>query len=184
MKNCTEAGVTLIEVLIAVLVLGVGMIGTISLQGLAKQGNFEALQRTQAVLIANDISERMAANRGQGSLNDYVGSYSGTLSAPSTSCFGSAADCSNAQLAAWDIYQFDQAILGASQLIDGDRHVGGMINAEGCINNSDGLVTIVIAWQGTSLSSPPDNPIDSCGSSIDSKERRLYVLKTFVEELP
>lgn len=178
-----EAGVTLIEVLIAVLVLAIGLVGTIGLQGVAKQSNFEALQRTQAVLIANDIAERIASNRAPGAFENYEGAFSGTLSTPSVSCFGAAADCSSAELTTWDLFQFDQAILGASQIIDGDRTVGGMINATGCIDHNAGVLTVVIAWQGNPLTAPPTSPIANCGNAIANNKRRLHVLRTYVEAM-
>ena len=181
MNNCREAGVTLIEVLIAVLVLAIGMIGTIGLQGMAKHGNFEALQRTQAVYIAKDISERMSANRAN-VWENYEGVYSGSLSAPSTNCLGSAADCSATQLATWDLYQFDQAILGASQTINSTESVGGMINAEGCIDVDGGLITIAIVWEGIPLSTPVSLPasLSECGDHISANERRTYLFQTFL----
>lgn len=185
MNRCREAGVTLIEVLVAVLVLAIGMIGTVGLQGVAKYGNFEALQRTQAVLIARDIAERMSANRQLNTLDDYIGTYNGkSFSSSPKSCLGSTANCSPAELADWDTYQFDLAILGVSQVIDG-KNVGNMVDAVGCIFVNGGEVTVAISWQGKPLAKAVDtsnaNAPPVCGSN--SVERRQYTLTTFIEEL-
>lgn len=180
MLRSREAGVTLIEVLIAVLVLAVGMIGTIALQGTAKRGNFEALQRTQAVLIAKDIAERIASNGQPGTFDSYAGTYSGNMDAPGKSCLGSGTECTPAELASWDSYQFDQAILGASQQNNSAKNVGSMVDAVGCITNANGLITIVITWRGISLSKAATSPISGCGSDIPESERRQHVYRTFI----
>ena len=58
-----QAGLTLIEVLVAVLVIAVGLLGLAGLQAGALQSNRIAYERTQASLLAYDITERMRANR-------------------------------------------------------------------------------------------------------------------------
>ena len=56
-------GIALIEVLVAVLILGVGLLGMAALQGLSTQMTNNAQQRTQAVMLSGDILERIRANR-------------------------------------------------------------------------------------------------------------------------
>lgn len=58
-----QRGVTLLEVLIAVLVLAVGLLGLAALQARALQENQGAYQRTQASILAYDMLDRMRANR-------------------------------------------------------------------------------------------------------------------------
>jgi type IV pilus assembly protein PilV len=60
-----EGGFTMVEVLIAVLVLSIGLIGLASLQGVSLQFNNSAYLRSQATNLAYDITDRMRANRGQ-----------------------------------------------------------------------------------------------------------------------
>ena len=55
-------GATLIEVLIAVLVLAVGILGLMGLQINGKRTTYEALQRSAAVNLAQDMINRMRAN--------------------------------------------------------------------------------------------------------------------------
>lgn len=183
LSSYRESGVTLIEVLIAVLVLAIGFVGTMRMQGIAKQSNFEALQRTQAVFIAKDMLEKMEANRSSaGVLDQYKGSYSGqSESKPSTSCFGGSG-CNVDNLVNWDRYQFDQAIFGASHTLNGSS-VGSMIDAKGCIHVKDGLVTIALVWKGLPISHPaalPDGVSDCAGHIPDEAKRRSYVLKTYI----
>lgn len=63
-----QRGVTLIEVLVAVLVLSIGLIGLAALQVAALQANQISYQRSQATNLAYDVIERMRANR-QAALN-------------------------------------------------------------------------------------------------------------------
>ncbi|MCQ4274875.1 type IV pilus modification protein PilV [Stutzerimonas degradans] len=56
-------GATLIEVLVALLVLSVGLLGLAGLQMTATKSNHSAYYRSQATLLAYDITDRMRANR-------------------------------------------------------------------------------------------------------------------------
>jgi len=55
-------GVTLIEVLVAIVITSIGILGFASLQFLGLNSNKSAYSRTQASFIASDLSERMRAN--------------------------------------------------------------------------------------------------------------------------
>lgn len=58
-----QQGVTLVEVLIAVLVLSVGLLGVAAMQTTALSMNHSAYLRSQANNMAYDIIDRMRANR-------------------------------------------------------------------------------------------------------------------------
>lgn len=55
-------GVTLIEVLVAIVITSIGILGFASLQFLGLNSNQSAYSRSQASFIASDLSERMRAN--------------------------------------------------------------------------------------------------------------------------
>jgi type IV pilus assembly protein PilV len=57
------AGLTLIEVLVAMLIVSVGLLGVAGLHMRSLQSNYDALMRTHATSLANDIADRMRANR-------------------------------------------------------------------------------------------------------------------------
>jgi len=57
------AGFSLIEVLVALLVLSIGLLGIAMLQIQGVRFNYGSYSRSQAVLLANDFAERMYANR-------------------------------------------------------------------------------------------------------------------------
>lgn len=58
-----ESGLTLIEVLIALVVLSIGLLGLAGLQAQGMRFNHEAYLRTQATILAYDMLDRMRANR-------------------------------------------------------------------------------------------------------------------------
>lgn len=65
------AGVTLIEVMISVLILGVGMLGVAAMQTTALRNNQSALQRSQIVMQTYTILDAMRANRNAAMLGAY-----------------------------------------------------------------------------------------------------------------
>lgn len=73
MMRHPQAGFSMIEVLIAVLILAVGLLGLGSLQIAGVQNNHSAYQRSQATLLSAEITDAMRANR-WGAIN---GRYNG-----------------------------------------------------------------------------------------------------------
>lgn len=57
------SGISLIEVLVSVVVLGVGLLGVAAMQSVALRGGQSSLESSQAVMQTNAIVEAMRANR-------------------------------------------------------------------------------------------------------------------------
>ena len=64
-------GFTLIEVLVAAVVLAIGLLGLAALHSLSMQANHNAYLRSQATNLTYDIADRMRANRAAALNNDY-----------------------------------------------------------------------------------------------------------------
>ena len=96
-----QAGLTLIEVLIAVVVLAIGLLGIAGLQSAALANNLISYQYTQASTIAQAMLERMRANR-EGVLAGHYALAAGTAAPAATANCGVAV-CSPDQQARWDI---------------------------------------------------------------------------------
>lgn len=58
-----QRGMTLLEILVAVMVLSVGLLGVAGLQTTNMRNSQSAHQRTMAVLLASGMAERIRANR-------------------------------------------------------------------------------------------------------------------------
>ena len=72
-----QAGASLIEILIAVLVLAVGLVGLAALQASALQANHGSHLRSVATHLAYDIGDRMRANREAARAGGYDGQHAG-----------------------------------------------------------------------------------------------------------
>ncbi len=64
-ERARSAGIGLVEVLVALLVFSVGILGVTAMQLAAKRSGYEATQRSIATSLARDIIERMRSNPGQ-----------------------------------------------------------------------------------------------------------------------
>jgi type IV pilus assembly protein PilV len=91
-----QRGVTLIEVLVAMLVFSIGLIGAAGLMVMAARSNQAAYLRTQVTFLAQSMAERMQANLIGVWNGDYNGSY------PDGSAQDCTAGCTPAQLARHD----------------------------------------------------------------------------------
>ena len=102
-----QQGFTLLEVLIALLVLSIGLLGLAALQTTGLRSNEMASMRTSSTMLAYDISDRMRANP-QGTIDsDYV-IGTGAVSGTPPDCTSS--DCTTAQMATFDLSQWKTAI--------------------------------------------------------------------------
>ncbi len=77
MRSLANRGFTLLEVLIALLVFSLGLMGLAGLLVVSVQTNHSAYLRTQASFLAQSMADRMHANV----LGVWKGSYSGTSGA-------------------------------------------------------------------------------------------------------
>ena len=69
--NSSEAGFGLIEVLIALLVLSLGMLGVAAMQAVALRNSQSAFERSQAVVETYSILDAMRANRAAAIVSQY-----------------------------------------------------------------------------------------------------------------
>ncbi|MFZ6845991.1 type IV pilus modification protein PilV [Undibacterium sp. RuTC16W] len=113
-KTTKNQGFSLIEVLIAVFVLALGVIGAAGLQLAAIRTSQQTNFQTNAVQLANELADKMRSNDAQMKLADasnlflnmnYDSAVDPTPSAP-TLCYTSAANCTSTDLAKADIYEW------------------------------------------------------------------------------
>lgn len=73
-----QGGFTLIEVLVALVVMSVGLLGLALLQQNAVAFNRDAYLASQATVLAYDIADRIRGNREAGQDGDYNSAFAGT----------------------------------------------------------------------------------------------------------
>lgn len=99
-----SAGFSLIEVLIALVILSVGLLGIAAMVSVSLKSKDSSYYQTQATALAQSILDRMRANRSQVAVGSYNINFSGTTTAQA--CLGSAAACTPAQIATSDLYDW------------------------------------------------------------------------------
>ncbi|MEO9280554.1 MULTISPECIES: type IV pilus modification protein PilV [Acinetobacter] len=105
-KQKAQAGVGLLEVLVALILLAIGILGYVALQLRAMDASSEALSKSQAIMITRGLAENIRTNSTQVAqypafVRSYT-NYSSDTTAP-TLCFN--AVCTPSQLAQFDAYQ-------------------------------------------------------------------------------
>jgi len=103
-KKNRSRGFTLLEVLVAMVVLSIGLLGLSGLQTSSLRNNHSAFLRSQATLVGNDIIDRMRANRDSATTGDYDIAYAATPTASSCTSGCSASDVANVDLGEWRSY--------------------------------------------------------------------------------
>lgn len=93
-------GFTLIEVLIALIIMSVGMLGIAGLYVHSMQAGRTSMLRHHAVILAGDIADRIRANPRAGAAYGLAGANNG--------CVDGGINCTPAQMAAHDIFLWDQ----------------------------------------------------------------------------
>ena len=93
-------GFTLIEVLIALIIMSVGMLGIAGLYVHSMQAGRTSMLRHNAVTLAGDIADRIRANPRAGAAYALAGG--------NNNCVNGGVNCTVAQMAAHDIFLWDQ----------------------------------------------------------------------------
>jgi type IV pilus assembly protein PilV len=132
------AGFSLVEVLVALVVLSIGMIGIAAMQVEGLRFGQQAVIGTRAIGLAADMAERIRANPNarlvptSGTAGDAYATDTGGVGAPNplcadtaTSSIDAAGVCNPLQLANFDVWQWKTALQGAggSGLPQGDGEI-------------------------------------------------------------
>lgn len=152
-----QKGLSMIELLVAVLVLAIGVLGITALQMVSLQNNRGALFRAEAVQLAYDMMDRIRANP-QGT--PVGAAYDGLAlsGAPPGAANCVAANCSQAQMvdfdqAVWKCslggFHTDATCVGfrAGNVLPSELDQPGLPDGDGSIAvDGAGVVTITVTW--------------------------------------
>lgn len=140
-----QQGFSLIELLVAVVILAVGILGIAGLQVVALQQNRGAVYRAEATMLANDIMDRVRVNTNT--------TYTALIDQDppaATNCGNSS--CSPSEMANYDIAQWkcqinDLDADGNPFAVCGDFGISGALpNGAGAIDKSGGVYEVTVQW--------------------------------------
>jgi type IV pilus assembly protein PilV len=161
----SQSGFTMLEVLIALLIIVLGMLGLAGMQVRMQQAEFESYQRTQALILLYDMVDRINLNRETASCFAFTTAAGtpvvGTGAAAPSGCAVSTA--ANNAMADTALAEWDAALEGAAE-VSGGASVGAIVGARGCVSydagselldstgavlSGTGIYTVAVSWQGT-----------------------------------
>jgi len=168
-----HAGYILLEVLVTIVILVFGLLGLAGFQVRTSVIEQEAYQRIHALVLVQDMVERIYANRTNAAsyIQDNVGSSGTELTT-----------CGTMTGKDKDICEWNNELIGASEVL-GSSRVGALLGGLGCITQgatNEYLVTVV--WQGLA---PTVAPTVTCGQGSYGSEslRRAVSMRVQIATL-
>jgi type IV pilus assembly protein PilV len=155
----TQAGFSMLEALVTMVILSFGVLGLAGLEARIQVASTESLQRSQAVLLVQDMANRISANRANGAT--YVTATPlGTGDSEPGSCTGLAG-------VALDQCEWSLELKGAAEKQAGTgNYIGAMTGARGCVDQISAnppVFRVSVAWQGMAKLSTPSL---ACGQNL------------------
>lgn len=175
----------MVEVLISIFITVVGLLGLIGMQAVAARAELESYQRAQALILLNDMVERINTNRGSGSCYAFTTTTSGTPYLGTTTgggylgtpnCTGGYVNTQTKTLADNGMLAWDQLLQGSAEASSGGAAIGAMLGARGCVSYdaTTFTYTIIVAWQGMTDTFAP---VVNCGNNLygaETKRRAVW----------
>lgn len=167
--NKDETGFSLIEVLVAIVILSLGILGLAGLQAVSLKNTSASGQRTIAINLAADIADRMRANPAGLADGNYIIDFTSDDIAEleHTNCTTSAG-CSSQELAQNDIFQWNAALLTMLPQL-ADTTVAGVVCVDAVIDSNADVLS-------TPLAPDCDDKVGAI-SRADYNGRLPYVIK-------
>ena len=138
-KTKHQSGVGLVEVMVAVVLLSIGVLGFVALQLRATAASVDAGKLVQASVIAQDLSERMRVNRLGQAVYASKDGYSSGQTFSSTGCASLTASCTPNDMAAFDFLQVKSAA----------DALGMKLAVVTCPNMTFSRKCILVSWDDT-----------------------------------
>jgi type IV pilus assembly protein PilV len=165
MNMCSRSrmqGFTLLEVLVSLVILVFGLLGLLGMQARAQVATFESYQRGQALILVQDMADRIQANRKtalcyQITTNAANGTpYLGTGYAGTPACTAAVGSAVTRAVADADLLAWNSALKGAAETLSGSN-VGAVVGARGCVTYTAATNSfrVAVAWQGMASTVAP-----------------------------
>ena len=177
-------GFTLIEILVAMVIGLVALMGAAGLIARSVQQEVESYQRLQALNLLQDMVGRLNANRLVADCYSNGMQLGYQTSVPTSCAAGTTEQRTRADA---DLQAWDDALLGAAQQNSDDDNVGAMIGARGCIDQLDAVARIYrisVVWQGLNETVAPNDAL-ACGKDQygSEKQRRMVTATVRIGDL-
>lgn len=146
------AGFTMVEVLVAVLLLAVGLVGALAMQAHAMRTRQETAMQTEALQAAAALADRIRANAAQSSAYLGFGFDAGSPPPQPAGDVCAGAPCDAATLVQRDLAEFRRqlhaALPGGRAEICRDAQASGGALQWGCADGAGAPILIKIGWRG------------------------------------
>jgi type IV pilus assembly protein PilV len=143
-RSRPDSGFTLLEVLIALLVMSIGLLGIGKMMMLSARANDSAYMRSQATALGYTILDAMRANRAQAIVQGYdtaLGVFPGASAGCGTTV---AAACNPLQQVQNDLWQWGTSL--AAQLPGGVGSVTTVTGADTATGAANITATVTVQW--------------------------------------
>lgn len=156
-----QSGFSILEALVAIVILSIGVLGVAGMNLMSLRGTQDSTARSVASQLAYEIAEQIRAN-GAG-LGSYLnGANAVSNAAPATNCATTAATCTPAQQAAFDLSIWARSINagtpetaklpgGQAAICRDNTPNDGTPAAPSCSNGNFDPITIKIWWNERSM---------------------------------
>lgn len=174
MLKTRQSGISMIEVLVSIVIVVLGLLGLAGLLSRATVSEMESFQRAQAIVLVQDMVDRINANR-KNSMSYVTATPLGTGN--------SVASCAGLNSFARDRCEWNNALLGASESSGGVK-LGAMIGARGCVENTVAAMprefVVSVVWQGLTPTAAPGATDCGTGEYGDEKNRRAITARVMI----
>lgn len=172
----TEAGFSLIEILVSIIILSFGVLAVVGLQAASLKANREAVYQSSAARLGKEMAEMMETNRAiaaasSASDNPYLITFNSTsntvaTAAPSTTncwtgdCYSGNTTADQKKISQWQtqewLYRLNEELPGArvSICFDASPYDSSGLPRWTC-SNSGTVAVIKIGWTRASINSAP-----------------------------
>ena len=182
--QAAQLGLTLVEVLVTLLIFSIGLLGYAGLQGRVQISHQDVYSRVYAINILTIMLDHIRANSRARECYQLNKIELGTGYGNTFRC--SSGVSTEAQQQAEDSINAWSALLQGEHATQGEKNIGGLLNAQGCIefDSASTMYVVTVVWQGITEASPTES---SCGKGIyggaSNRLRRLVSGAFYVPDL-
>ncbi|MCJ0973724.1 type IV pilus modification protein PilV [Pseudomonas sp. PS1] len=189
-KQTDQRGFSMIEVLVAIIIISIGVLGLVAMQGKTIQYTQDASQRNVAAMLASDLMELVRSNRNavfapSGELSNnsnYYKSLNESFPTAGVAACRTASGCTSGQMATDHLFLWTQQVRN-SLPIDDNTLATYLICRDStpdtvACDNLGSAIKIRTAWLSRNSDCPANTPCANAGA-VDSANRREFYQISF-----